>query len=413
MSCSHRQLLAAAVGTVVVSAIGCGPMATVRAAGTGASAAVMTRGPVPTAGATAATGVASAVCTGTADATEADVVRRIYAQAVDGRLVASVTRRLARSVALSAAVATRDRGAIEAAVVPLWRSQLHRLIVTDRAGHVLYTRGRTPALAPFTRLIRGPGGAVVGRYTAAVSSDAALTGIAADVTGGRVVVRSAGGRMLASSGQRHGPARAVVRGTAFPSGAVVITLAPPPVGAGQCSTDPAVTHALSVANVGRRLFATEAGSAQTVRVLAHVAASRAFQDAVAAHSARRLRAQILRFFADPRLHVVRIRATDSSGALIGDVGGPYALAPASAPVRRSGRRVGTVTLAVQDDTGYIKLLGRFTGAAVALRAPNGPVPGSDPLPPGGGRQQVGYTVGAFPRGPLDVTLSVPPLRASG
>ena len=81
-------------------------------------------------------------------------------------------------------------------------------------------------------------------------------------------------------------------------------------------------------------------------------------------------------------------------------------------MRRAGHRIGTVTLAVQDDTGYIKLLSRFTGAAVALQAPNGPVPGSDQLPSGAGRQQVRYTVGVFPSGPLDVTLSVPPLGAS-
>ncbi len=357
-----------------------------------------------------ATGAVSSVCAATADATDADVVRRIYAQAVDGRLVASVTSRLGSSTALASAVAARDRTAIAAAVAPLWRNQIRRLIVSDNGGRVLYARGRTAALAPFSRPLTDAGGKVVGSYTAAVSSDAALTGIAADVTGGRVAVRGSSGRVLSSTG-RGGPGAAVsvVAGTAFPSGAVAITLDPPAVDPRLCGADAASTHALMVAAVGRRLFATEAGSTQATRVLAHVAGTRAFQDAVAAHSASALRAQIVRFFADPSLHVVRIRAIDPSGVLIGDVGGPYALAPASAPVRRGGRRLGTVTLAVQDDTGYIKLLGRFTGAAVALKAPNGPVPGSDLLPSGGGRQQVAYTVGAFPSGPLDVTLSVPPL----
>lgn len=411
MSPLRRLLTVVICGAAVLGAVGCGAAA-VRAAGSGAGGPVATSATGSAANAGTTTAAVSSVCAATADATDVDVVRRIYAQAVDGRLVASVTRRLGRSAALSSAVAAGDRRAIAAAVSPLWRNQIRRLIVTDSSGRVLYERGRTPALAPFSRPITDRGGKVVGRYTAAVSSDAALTGIASHVTGGRVAIRSASGRVLSNTGSGHGPARTVVAGTAFPSGAVAITLAPPAVDPRLCGADAAATHALTVAAVGRRLFATEAGSAQAVRVLAHVTGTRAFQDAVAARSASALRAQIVRFFADPSLHVVRIRATDPGGALIGDVGGPYVLAPASAPVRRAGHRIGTVTLAVQDDTGYIKLLSRFTGAAVALQAPNGPVPGSDQLPSGAGRQQVRYTVGAFPSGPLDVTLSVPPLGAS-
>jgi hypothetical protein len=114
-----------------------------------------------------------------------------------------------------------------------------------------------------------------------------------------------------------------------------------------------------------------------------------------------VRAEIVRFFGDPHLHVVRIRATDASGRLIDDVGGPYVLAPASAAVRLDGRRVGTVTLSIQDDTGYIKLMRRFTGAAVELRAANGPVPGST-RPRG---HVFSFAATAFPSGPLRISLS--------
>ena len=54
------------------------------------------------------------------------------------------------------------------------------------------------------------------------------------------------------------------------------------------------------------------------------------------------------------------------GRLVNDVGGPDVLAPASGPVILRGRVVGRVTLSIQDDAGYIKLLHRFTGATVAL-----------------------------------------------
>jgi hypothetical protein len=100
-----------------------------------------------------------------------------------------------------------------------------------------------------------------------------------------------------------------------------------------------------------------------------------------------LRTQIVRFFRDPRLHVVRIRATTPSGALIGDVGGPRVLAPASRAVREHGRTVGRVTLSIQDDAGYVKLVQRFTGATVQLGTP-----------------RADFHVQAFPRGRLNVAL---------
>jgi hypothetical protein len=96
------------------------------------------------------------------------------------------------------------------------------------------------------------------------------------------------------------------------------------------------------------------------------------------------------------------------------------ISPASAPVLLHGRRVGTVTLSIQDDTGYIKLMNRFTGADVVLGAPSGEIPGST-LPVGGAalpahgatdlhgqRYQVfSFNATAFPSGPLRVSLLVP------
>jgi hypothetical protein len=80
-----------------------------------------------------------------------------------------------------------------------------------------------------------------------------------------------------------------------------------------------------------------------------VAADPGFERAVADADPTALRAAIVRFFRDPSLHVVRIRAVTATGTLINDVGGPFVLAPASAPVRANGRVVGRVTLAIQDD----------------------------------------------------------------
>ena len=123
-----------------------------------------------------------------------------------------------------------------------------------------------------------------------------------------------------------------------------------------------------------------------------------------------LSGKFVRFFRTRWMHVVRIRATMADGRLVNDVGGPYVLAPASQTLYAAGhRRIGRVTLSVQDDTGFIKLMHRFTGAEVVLRTPRGIVPGSapNPPPPGPHWQRFTFTGRAFPTGPLTITLLAP------
>jgi hypothetical protein len=125
-----------------------------------------------------------------------------------------------------------------------------------------------------------------------------------------------------------------------------------------------------------------------------------------------LRAAIVRFFRTPSLHVVRVRATTADGRLVGDVGGPFVLAPASTVVREpDGRVVGRVTLSVQDDTGYMKLIRRFTGFGVIMRTATGDVPGSSPA--GGDPPTFGFTATASPDGALNVGLVSPATARAG
>jgi hypothetical protein len=192
-----------------------------------------------------------------------------------------------------------------------------------------------------------------------------------------------------------------------------------------CAGTTAATAAATIGEVGRRLLREEAAGPPTRRVLRIVSHDPRFVAAVAADDPAALRAQVGRFFRNRTLHVVRVRAVDAAGRLVGDVGGPYALQPASAPVRAHGRRIGTVTLSVQDDTGYVKLMRRLARAQVVLRTDAGPVPGAFPLPASvdlpsrgtlvaGGRTYavVGLAATAFPSSPLHVWLLVPD-RATG
>ena len=93
---------------------------------------------------------AGPACAQAVDGTLLSVGRRVYAQAAGGRNVVSVERRFARSRALARAVAHGDPAATRAAVAPLLKAQVRRLIVV-RGSHVLARVGHTAALAPVTR----------------------------------------------------------------------------------------------------------------------------------------------------------------------------------------------------------------------------------------------------------------------
>jgi hypothetical protein len=119
-------------------------------------------------------------------------------------------------------------------------------------------------------------------------------------------------------------------------------------------------------------------------------------------------------------HIVRLRVT-RAGKLLADVGGPYILAPVSGSLRRGGKEIGRYVLSVQDDLGYVKLVSRFLGVPLVLRAGSHtlPVEGTLTPPPASipnrgtidyrGRTYVAvsFDVSAFPSGRLRVSVLTP------
>jgi hypothetical protein len=119
-------------------------------------------------------------------------------------------------------------------------------------------------------------------------------------------------------------------------------------------------------------------------------------------------------------HVVRLRVT-RGGEVLADIGGPEILAPVSGSLRRGGRTLGHYVLSVQDDLGYVKLVTRFIGVPLVLRAGSRtlPVAGTlSPAPPsipahapvsyrGTSYQAFSFNAQAFPSGPLRISLLVP------
>jgi hypothetical protein len=341
-------------------------------------------------------------CPATVDGTLRDVAIRTYDQAARGRNTASSIGRLARSRALALAVARGDATATRRALRPLLRNQIKRIVVT-RGGRVLARAGTDPALAPVHGVIRSAAGAPVGRYTMSVGNDVGIADFIRALTGQQVVLTARGHHVVSTAGV-HGATSSAssFSGTAFPSGSLRVALRAP-AHPELCGATPAATVANTIGFVGERLARSESTGAATRRVLRVVAGDPRFVAAVAAHDPAAVRAQIIRFFRDPKLHVVRVRAVTASGALVNDVGGPYVLAPASMSLHRNGRLVGRVTLSIQDDTGYIKLMHRLAGAAVLLRTSAGRVPGSTPAP-GRVHGAFSFTTSAFPSGPLRVSL---------
>ena len=359
-------------------------------------------------------------CAATVARTLERVGRRVYLQSAHGRAVAASTRRLARSSALAAAVARGDARAARAALRPLLRTQIKRIVVT-RAGHRIVSLGRGVALAPVQGVIRDPNGTTVGAYTFSVAKAAATVRLIHALTGAKVVLRAGTSTPAGPRGATSGGSQvASFEGLRFPRGSVRISvLSTRTPGAARCGPTDAATAANTLGTVARHLFAAESRGGRVRDVLRIVARDPRFIHAVATDDPGALRAQIVRFFQDPRLHVVRIRATMASGRLINDVGGPYVLAPATRAVRAHGRTIGRVTLSIQDDAGYIQLVHRFTGAEVILCTAAGMVPGATlplrcALPTRGtvtvsGRSYrvQSFAARRFPSGPLAVHLLVP------
>jgi hypothetical protein len=119
-------------------------------------------------------------------------------------------------------------------------------------------------------------------------------------------------------------------------------------------------------------------------------------------------------------HVVRLLVSQGS-TVLADVGGPNILAPVSGTLRFHGRTVGHYVLSVQDDLGYVKLVTRFLGVPLIMRAGSTPIPVEGLLAPGPASvpqhgpvtyrrvdyEAFSFNTRSFPSGPLRISLLVP------
>jgi hypothetical protein len=364
------------------------------------------------------------------------ISEHVYRELSGGRIARPAAERVAGSPALLAAIQANDPAAARKALGPLLRGQLARVRVS-LAGRTFVEYGSANGIAPVSAPLKDLQGRTIGTVTAAEEGIFGYAGTLYAITEAQVFARS-GGRSLGGSGSPapdsipdkgeisyKGRRYAVYSfpGAGFPQRKLrVFVLAPIPP-ASTCAPTPAETATDAIGETAKRIYRQEQSGAATRAVVRDFESSRPFQEAVASDDPIATRASIVKFF-EGTLHVVRVRATLGE-KLVADIGGPHVLAPIRGDVRDTqGRVVGHFLLSVQDDLGYLILAQRFAGAQAflykdrqLLLGSSSPAPLSIPkhgemLFDGSRYHTYSFTVEAFPKGPLEVSLLIPPVHGT-
>jgi hypothetical protein len=414
-------VLAAILASVVLASCG----ATVKVVPTAGVAAVVSSSAPPTHGS----------CAATVLATLSSVLQRVYREGVHGERIGSAEYLITHSQALRAAVEGNNREAALAAAHALLKTgHLTDLNVT-RNGQTLVDLG-VPALTPLVGTLTGASGAAIASYKASVWADNGFLIEAGGISQGIVVLR-ADGRSIGGS-RSLGSAPLADEGAltlehvaydytsfpaeAYPSGALrVYLLIPTHASAALCGATPQDTTVNTLRHVAELIYEGEEGGAAAHKQVRRVQHNKALLEAVAHREPAATEAAIKALLNE---HIVRLRVS-AGGQLLSDVGGPYVLAPVSAPLRLHGHTIGSFVLSIQDDEGYLRLTRRLAGLDVLMymnteaelvKDSLGRLPGPalTTVPASGAYRYEGrdfrvFTVHgeAFPSGPLTVRVLVP------
>ena len=362
------------------------------------------------------------------------VVRRVYHEGVDSERTLVARRTIAAAVPLREAVRRDDPAAARAAARALVAAgHLTNLRVSDARGRVLADVGG-PAVAPLQGVLPDAAGHPLGTYVTSVWSDEGLLAESDSLAEGRLALRagdrSVGGSLALPPGPLPAQGTLVLGGVryqyasfgaeAYPSGALRVYLLRTVASTlPLCGADATATTVNTLARVARRIYDGEAGR-RTLPQVRRVQRDRALLAAVAARDPLAARAAVAALL---NQHIVRLRVL-AGASLLADVGGPYVLAPVSAPLRLGGRTIGSLVLSIQDDEGYLRLTRRLAGlrvlmyeqppgsAAQLVKNSLGPQPGSVPESGpysyhGASYRVYTFHVAAFPSWPLRIAVLIP------
>jgi hypothetical protein len=414
----HRRAVLAAVVLVALVGVLAGWRSTVGSSRADSDAAEVQ--PTPGEGAPG--------CTATVVETLSRVLLRAYREGVASERTLSAQHLIAGSAALRQAVEANDpQAARTAAQALLATGHMTNLLVTRGAKTLVRVGG--PALTPIEGAIVGVGGTPIAHYLTSVWADEGFVaegqGIAQGFVSIRVGGHSVGGSLTLPAGElpvsgtltRHRVAYQFTSfaAQAYPAGQARVYLLIPVASAQKlCGASAEDTTVNTLTRVANLIYEGEAGR----RTLAQVQRVQSDQALLAAVAARDRTATRLAVEALLHHHLVRLRVS-AGGQVLEDDGGPYVLAPVTAPLRLHGRQIGSIVLSIQDDEGYKRLAGRLAGLDVLMYMHDklvknslGPAPGK--VPASGaysyrGRSFRVFTVDAtaFPSGPLTIRVLVP------
>ncbi len=362
------------------------------------------------------------------------VATRVYGEGIDSERTASAAHMIEGSAALRTAVEAGDaRSARKAAKALIATGHLTNLRVV-RGGKVLVELGG-PALAPLRGTLLGANKRPIADYVTSVWAAGGLVAETNGIAEASTVIRSA--RTATDTRVVSGsfPLPAVplpTQGTltkddvayqftsyaakAYPDGAPLRVYLLRTIESVKplCGSSDEDTVVNTISRIAHLIYDGEAGR-RTEEQIHRVQENSALLRAVARRDPKLARSAIEALL---HQHIVRLRVS-AGGRLLSDVGGPYVLAPVTAPLRHGGRTIGSVTLSIQDDEGYKRLANRLAGLDVLMYMGNklvkstvGNAPG--PVPASGavtlhGRSYRAYTfrAEAFPSGPLRITVLIP------
>jgi len=363
------------------------------------------------------------------------VATRVYREGVFSERTASALQMVESSPALRAAVERRDARAAKAAARALIATGHMTNLRVVRDGRVLVDLGGR-AVAPLTGTLHDAAGKPLASFQTSVWADGGLIAEVNGVAEAQTVLRTDG---VPASAQRdvagaialpHGelPAHGTLTragvayeftsfaADAYPAGDplrvyVLRTIASTtPL----CGADDEETTFNTVSRIAHLIYDGEAGR-RTLEQVRRVQGNAALLRAVARRDAKATRKAIEALL---HQHIVRLRVS-AGGRLLSDVGGPFVLAPVTAPLRLHGRTIGSVVMSIQDDEGYKRLANRLAGLDVLMymggklvKSTLGPSPGAIPMSGpvrvrGRSYRAYTFTAEAFPSGPLRITVLIP------
>ncbi len=362
------------------------------------------------------------------------VAARVYREGVSSERTLSALRAIEGSAQLRRAVEGGDASAASAAARELLATGHLTDLQVTRAGKALVDVG-AGAVAPLDGTLTDAGGKPIATFRTSVWADAGLIAETNGIDEATTVLRSqeasGGGRTIAGAmplpSEPLATAGTLTRGgtsyeyvsypvSAYPDATPMREYVLRSIGSLSplCGASAEATTFNTIGHIARLIYEGEAG-ARTLPLVRRVQGSRPLLEAVARHDAPAARAAVEALL---NHHIVRIRVT-VGGQVLADVGGPFVLAPVSAPLRLNGRTIGTMTLSIQDDEGYKRLAARLAGLDVVMymgprlvKSTIGFAPGA--VPTSGafsyrGKHYRAYTFygRAFPSGPLRITDLIP------